>query len=96
MRDEVGKQIAMGVAHGVHLHTPKAVLATQRMADMTAAVRARNGTVARAGAGGQVVHHHHETNNHYEINARTADFSVPQLELVQRRSEARQRVGRPR
>lgn len=32
----------------------------------------------------------------YIINARTADFTVRDLELVQRRQEARARVGRPR
>ncbi|WP_432091834.1 phage tail tape measure protein [Streptomyces sp. NRRL F-5630] len=33
---------------------------------------------------------------HYEINARTADFTVADLERVQRVQEARARVGRPR
>ncbi|EFG65348.1 hypothetical protein [Streptomyces sp. SPB074] len=33
---------------------------------------------------------------HYEINARTADFTVAELEHVQRVQEARARVGRPR
>jgi hypothetical protein len=68
------------------------------MADTMAAVRARTtgGRVAEAVTGGapQVVHHHHETK--YEINARTADFTMQHLETVQRRVEARERVGRPR
>jgi TP901 family phage tail tape measure protein len=97
MRDQVGKQLAYGIAAGVHLHTPKAVHAAQKMADTTAAVRARITAGHTGGAGGgapQIVHHHHETK--YEINARTADFTVQHLETVQRRREARERVGRPR
>jgi TP901 family phage tail tape measure protein len=98
MRDQVGKQAALGAAVGVRLHAPKATAEVQRMADTMAAVRARAaagraGATAASGAP-QVVHHHHETT--YEINARTADFTMQHLEIVQRRLEARERVGRPR
>lgn len=96
MRDQVGRQVALGAALGVRLHAPTATREAQRMADSMAAVRARGGAVpATAGrGGGQVVHYHQHTT--YEINARTADYSVAELELLQRKSEARQRVGRAR
>ncbi|WP_202237028.1 phage tail tape measure protein [Actinacidiphila reveromycinica] len=46
MRDQVGKQVALGAAAGVRMHAPQAVRATQRMADMMGAVR-----VQRSGSG---------------------------------------------
>ena len=96
-RDRVGKQVALGTALGVRIYTPHAVREAARMADTMAAVRARSVPV-RAGAaavsGGGEVHHHEHT--HYEVNARTADFTPQQLEVLQRKAEARQRVGRPR
>lgn len=99
MRDQIGKQAALGVALGVRMHAPMATAEAQRMADTMAAVRARSGMVmAGAGAGGGSGQHaiHTEHHTHYEINARTADFTTQELEVVQRRAEARQRVGRPR
>ncbi|RDG37967.1 phage tail tape measure protein [Streptomyces corynorhini] len=44
-------------------------------------------TAAHSGTGGDT---------HYTINARTADFTVRQLDTLQRQQEARARVGRPR
>ena len=96
-RDRIGKQFALGAALGVRIYTPHAVREAARMADTMAAVRARSGAVAVGAGGGQVVHHtEHHTHYEYEINARTADFSPQELDLLQRRTEARQRVGRPR
>ncbi|MDT7847188.1 hypothetical protein [Streptomyces justiciae] len=65
------------------LKTPEAVLTPQQY-------RALEGAAAvglAAGQGGSVT---------YEIHARTADFTVADLERVQRVQEARARVGRPR
>jgi len=59
-RDQVGKQVAMGAAVGVRMHTPQAVRATQRMADLMGAVQARTGGSAagRVVAPAPVVHVH--------------------------------------
>lgn len=65
------------------LKTPEAVLTPHQY-------RALEGAAAvgvAAGQGGSVT---------YEINAKTADFTVADLERVQRVQEARARVGRPR
>jgi len=95
MRDQIGRQVVLGAAAGVRQYAPHATREVQRMADTMAAVRARSGAVPVAvGGGGQVVHN--ESHTHYEINARTADFTPQQLEVLQRKAEARQRVGRPR
>jgi TP901 family phage tail tape measure protein len=97
MRDQVGKPTALGAAVGVRQYAPHAVREAQRMADTMAAVRARSGAAggtSAAGGGVQVVHHH--THTTYEISARTVDMDPQALEVVQRRAEARQRVGRPR
>ena len=93
-RDQVGKQVVMGAAAGVRQYGHHATREVQRMADTMAAVRARTGAGVTSGGGTQVVHHHHETN--YTVNARTVDLDQQKLEVVQRRAEARQRVGRPR
>jgi TP901 family phage tail tape measure protein len=50
MRDQVGRQLARGVAVGVRMHTPVAIAEVQRMADTAAAVRARGG-YGHAGGG---------------------------------------------
>ncbi|BBA99282.1 hypothetical protein RVR_5831 [Actinacidiphila reveromycinica] len=57
-RDQVGKQVALGMAAGIAAHGPKAVLAAQRMADMTAAVRAKGGTGTGAAAAVHETHVH--------------------------------------
>ncbi len=59
MRDQVGKQLAYGVAAGVTIHTPKAVYAAQRMADMTAAVRARSSVGGWSGGAAAPAHETH-------------------------------------
>lgn len=93
-RDEIGKQIVTGTSLGIRMHTPRATAEVQRMADTMAAVRARGGS----SGGSQVVQQHTENHQHatYNIYPQRADFTTHDLETVQRRSEARQRVGRPR
>ncbi|MET9729683.1 hypothetical protein ABZZ79_03150 [Streptomyces sp. NPDC006458] len=65
------------------MRTPEAVLTPRQLSTLEGA--AAVGIAASQGAGTQ-----------YVINARTADFTVADLERVQRVQEARARVGRPR
>ena len=65
------------------LRTPEAVFTPQQYRTLEGA--AAVGVAAAQGASTQ-----------YVINARTADFTVRDLERVQRVQEARARVGRPR
>ncbi|MBZ6258870.1 transglycosylase SLT domain-containing protein [Streptomyces olivaceus] len=67
------------------LTTPEAVFTPQQFQAFEGA--ANVGLAAAAGGAGSV---------HYEINARTADFTVADLERVTRVQNARARVGRPR
>lgn len=95
-RDEIGRPFALGAALGVRQYAPVAHREAQRMADTMAAVRARGGVAVAVGAGGGQVVHHTEHHTHYEINARSVDMTPQQLEVVQRKVEARERFGRPR
>ncbi|MFJ3794930.1 hypothetical protein ACIPSJ_01440 [Streptomyces sp. NPDC090088] len=66
------------------LKTPEAVFTPSQFRQFEGAA---NAGVAAAQAGGSTT---------YQINARTADFTVADLQRVQRVQEARARVGRPR
>ncbi|MEU9149217.1 hypothetical protein AB0D59_01355 [Streptomyces sp. NPDC048417] len=66
------------------LRTPEAVFTPSQFRTFEGAA---NAGVAATEGGGSVT---------YEINARTADFTVADLQRVQRVQEARARVGRPR
>ncbi|MDX3455037.1 hypothetical protein PV396_24370 [Streptomyces sp. ME02-8801-2C] len=65
------------------MRTPEAVLTPQQLRTLEGAAAVG----VSAGGGASVT---------YEINARTADFTVADLQRVQRVQEARARVGRPR
>lgn len=65
------------------MSTPEAVLTPQQLRTLEGAA-----AVGVAAGGGSSIT--------YEINARTADFTVADLDRVQRVQEARARVGRPR
>ncbi|MGW4728844.1 hypothetical protein ACWEQC_06635 [Streptomyces shenzhenensis] len=82
-KHDQGGWMAPGWAYN-GLRTPEAVFTPQQFRTFEGAASAG---VAAARGGPSVT---------YEINARTADFTVADLERVQRVQEARARVGRPR